>query len=340
MNYQQLTLEQRYQIKVLYDLNLSNAEIARRLGRHRSTIGRELARNRPPGLATRYDVSYASACTRQRRIDKGAASRKIQGLLQVLVEQRLRLGWSPEQISGRLALELGIAVSHETIYQHVLRDSAGCGTLRYYLRSGGYKHHRFKKSRTAERTRERRHALDARPAGANDRTELGHWERDCVLGGRSSDAALLTLVDRRSRYTCIRLVPRLTSDAVADATVDALRPHAAVTKTITNDNGAEFQRDQQLQERLGVPVFFTAPSSPWQRGSIENLNGLVRQYVPKRADLDQLAPALPRALEDALNFRPRKILGYRTPHEVFFDTSVRLTDNPLLRFGLEFSPRS
>ena len=339
MSYQQLTLDERYQIQALRALGASQAKVARRLKRHRSTIARELRRNRrryPPMV---YQAEWASEQARRRRRDKGERSRKIQGELQALVEQKLRQSWSPEQVSGRLLLERGLRLSHETIYQHVLRDSRKQGILRYCLRFGGYKHHRFKKSKCAERTRLRRNGLDERPAAANERRELGHWERDCILGQRGS-SALLTIVDRRSRFTRIRRVPRLQADSVADATVHALRPFRKLSKTMTNDNGTEFQRDESLQRRLAIPIYFTDPASPWQRGSVENANGLVRQYCPKRTNFDALPSWAPKALEETLNFRPRKTLGYLTPHEVFFRERLPLTTNPKLRFGLEFSTLS
>src|ERR1700748_1251730 len=153
MMHRQLTLEERYHIEVYLDEGRSQAEIARQLGRDPSTISRELRRNRPARV--RYTALSAAKQTQQRRIAKGERSQKIRGKLKALVEQKLRLSWSPEQISGRLRLELGIRISHETIYQHVLRDTGRCGYLRYCLRFGGYKHHRFKKSRMAERTRQR-----------------------------------------------------------------------------------------------------------------------------------------------------------------------------------------
>jgi IS30 family transposase len=235
-----------------------------------------------------------------------------------------------------LRLERGNAVSHETIYQHVLRDSKQLGFLRYCLRFGGYKHHRFKKSKVAERTRARKNWIAKRPAAANNRTQIGHWERDCVLGKRGR-SALLTIIDRKTRYTRIRHVAKLDSAHVGRATLEALAPHAAVTRTITNDNGMEFQRDEALQKRMRIPIYFTEPSSPWQRGSIENLNGLVRQYVPKRSSMDSMPHWLPTALEQTLNFRPRKILGYRTPHEKFYKERLDLIANQRMHFGLEFS---
>jgi IS30 family transposase len=274
--------------------------------------------------------------TRDRRIAKGAASRKIQGELQELVEQKLRLSWSPEQISGRLRLELGIRLSHETVYQHVIRDAKKLGFLRYCLRFGGYKHHRCKKSKMAQRTRERKNWIDQRPAAANERRELGHWERDSLLGERGS-SAILTMVDRRSRYTRIRHVSKLDTDHMAEATVEILAPYRHFTKTLTNDNGIEFQRDTLLQSKIDIPIYFCDPASPWQRGTVENTNGLIRQYLPKRQNFDPLPAWIATAVEDTLNFRPRKTLGYRTPHEIFHNQTLNLTQEPLMRFGLEFS---
>jgi len=251
MTYRQLTLEERYQLEAYLRLGLRRAEIAARLGRHPSTITRELARNGDRDLSLGYSARNAARATRQRRFDKGERCRKIRGELRALVEQKLRLSWSPEQIAGRLRVECGIHVSHETIYQHVLRDSRQRGFLRYCLRFGGYKHHRFKKSKVAERTRRRKNWLAQRPRTANERTEVGHWERDCLLGKRDG-AAMLTMIDRRSRYTRIRRVQKVDVEHVAAATKEALDPRRIVTKTITNDNGREFQRDAALQRALAL----------------------------------------------------------------------------------------
>jgi IS30 family transposase len=335
MSYRQLTLDERYQVQSLHALGFTQADIGRRLGRHASTISRELRRNAPG--AARYKASSAQAAARQRRVAKGERSRKIQGWLRELVERKLRLSWSPEQISGRLRLELGVRLSHESIYMHVLRDCRRGGALRYCLRFGGYKQHRFKKSKVAEKTRLRKGWLRQRCVAANERTELGHWERDCVLGQRGG-AGLLTIVDRKSRYTRIRRVQKVDTEHVASATIDGLDPDLVGTvNSITNDNGAEFQRDDRLQKKMRVPIYFTDPSSPWQRGSIENLNGLVRQYVPKGADIDKLPAWTTQALEETLNFRPRKTLGYRSPHEAHFRQRLALISNQRMHFGLEFS---
>ena len=336
MMHRQLTLEDRYHIEAYLKDGRSQLEIALRLGRSSSTISRELSRNGHQDPDGDYNAERARKKTQERRAAKGEMSRKIQGDLQKLIEQKLRLSWSPEQISGRLQRESGIRICHETIYQHVLRDSREHGVLRYCLRFGGYKQHRFKKSRMAERTRQRKNWIEHRPVEANERRELGHWERDCVVGAKGG-AVLLTLIDRQSRYTRIRRVIRHQSKEVAAATAQALGPHRGVTKTVTNDNGSEFTGDERLERKLGASIYFTEPSSPWQRGSIENLNGLVRQYVPKRTNIGHLPPWTTKALEETLNYRPRKCLQYLTPHEFFYRKKVTLMKGSLLRLGLEFS---
>jgi transposase, IS30 family len=336
MKYQQLSLEERYQIQAGLRLRQSQAAIARQLGRHPSTISREIARNSDPRATVPYSPKGAARRAHKRRVVKGEQQRKIQGALRELVEQKLRLSWSPEQISGRLALEMGIRISHETIYQHVLRDCQKHGFLRYCLRFGGYKQHRFKKSKVGARTRERKNWIDQRPRAANERLQLGHWERDSLLGARGS-SVVLTMVDRKSRYAQLRHVAKHDSEHVADATASVLRRHRSISKTLTNDNGSEFARDPELQSRIDIPIYFCEPGSPWQRGSVENLNGLIRQYLPKGADLDFLPPGWLAAVEKTLNHRPRKTLGYRTPHEVFYKQTAILTCGELMRFGLEFS---
>jgi IS30 family transposase len=313
-------------------MGASNATIARWLGRSPSTISREIRRNRDDSRKVPYLAVRACRRTRERRVAKGALARKIQGDLQEIVETKLRMGWSPEQISGRLWTELRVRLSHETIYQHVIRDAKRQGTLRYALRYRGYKQYRCKKSKCADRTRARKGWLHQRPQAANNRSELGHWERDCLLGQRGK-AAFLTLIERRSRFTRVRQVAKVNSELVAAATIDALR--GEVTKTVTNDNGVEFQRDESLQRQLGVPIYFTDPGCPWQRGSIENLNGLIRQYIPKGDDIDALPDWTAQALEETLNYRPRRILGFRTPHEVFYRTTTLLMSDDLMHLGLE-----
>ena len=340
-SYRQLTLDERYQVQSLFALGHSRSQIAERLGRHRSSIGREIRRNwpTPNDWAQTYTALKAQEKTRHRRIQKGKKSQKIRGILKDLVEGKLRLGWSPEQISGRLRLEEGLRLSAETIYQHVLRETHSYpdpGQLRYCLRFGGYKQHRFKKSKCALRTRGDKNWLDQRPQAANDRSELGHWERDRIEGKRGK-ASLLTLVDRKSRYVQLKWVsgPGDASE-VGVLTSKALSPFKSLNRSLTNDNGREHSDFRELQNILGIKIFFTDPSSPWQRGTVENTNGLLRQYFRKRTPLEDYPRWFPQALEQTLNHRPRKTLQYRTPHEIFFGKTMSLMSGRWLRLGLEF----
>ncbi len=337
--YRQLTRGERYQIQALLGAGISQMKIAVQLGKHKSTISRELHRNTElPHWSHRpgYSARKAQGFTRQRRLDKSFLCRKIRGELKTLVENKLRLSWSPEQISGRLRLESGIRISHETIYQHVLRDSSKSGMLRYCLRFAGYKQHRFKKSKYAERNRLRRKSIEHRPAAANKRSEIGHWERDLIEGTKGA-ACLLTIVDRRSRFTCVKWIDRRCTDDVGEQTISALHPHRKVNRSLTNDNGLEFKRAQALEAALGIGIYYTAPSSPWERGTVENTNGLIRQYFRKHTPLERYSRWMPLALEETLNYRPRKTLKYRTPFEVFYKEKVSLMSGALLRLGLEFS---
>lgn len=335
MGYKHLTQEDRYQIAALFSNGVCKAAIARTIGCHRSTIGRELRRNgalRVKGWF--YTAARAQERTRQRRKDKGNASRKIQGELKELIELKLQLGWSPEQISGRLKLEQGRSLSHETIYQHVLRDCHEAnGTMRYLLRFGGYKYRRFRKSRWA-RTTKRCHKN--RPTSALNRSRRGHWERDLMLTTRG-DSCLLAVVDRHSRYSVFEWISGNTEEETRNATVRALEPFAALTRTITNDNGSEFKNPLALEHRLNKPVYYTDPSSPWQRGTVENTIGLARQYIPKGHNIPKKYRWVTQAIQDTLNFRPKKILGYRTPHEKFFQEKVKLLEGSLLQLGLKSS---
>jgi len=340
VSYRQLTLEERYQIAAMRKRNFSFADIAREIGRHRTTIARECERNAVTYSTfsgetfSEYKPGAANRQARQRRVEKGLASRKIQGALQYLVEQKLKLSWSPEQICGRLWLEHRLKLTAETIYQHVIRDThERKGLLRYCLRFAGYTHKRFKKSKMGERSRRKRNRLESRPKAADKRSELGHWERDCLLGSRGGPA-VLTLVDRRSRYVKLRYLESHDVPTVSAATFDALIGEPK--RSVTNDNGFEFREYETLQETLGTKVYFCDPSSPWQRGSVENVNGLIRQYFKKGRILDRDDKAMVSMIEETLNNRPRKTLGYRTPLEAHTDEDDRLMRPDVMQFGLEY----
>ena len=336
MSYRQLTLDERYQIYTLRKQGFSNTDIAREIGRHASTISRELARNvGERSMTIGYMPTVAHKLAQKRRLDNGHLRWKLQGELKLVVEAKLMQSWSPEQISGRMLRECGVTLSAETIYQHIIRDDRRGGLLRLMQRRGRQRHPWLTKRQTAEKARAEERHIDNRPVAANERSELGHWERDCIVG-KHGHSALLVAADRKSRYTKVSRVSRTTAKAVSDATLHMLA--GLPIASMTNDNGAEFARPKQLEERLGARIYVCDPSSPWQRGTVENTNGLIRQYVPKKTDIDRIQSSLPKAIEETLNHRPRKVLGYRTPHEVFFDEETTLmTKRKRLHFGLEFT---
>lgn len=320
MQYRQLTLEQRYQIHALRANGNSNGQIAKTLKVHRSTIGRELKRNFIPNG---YRPGFAQKLAMNRRIKAGKGRLKIKGELKRLIESKLRYAWSPEQISGRLKKELSISISAESIYRHIVRDMRAGGKLRYALRLYRSRRRRYTGYQRRLNPRDDRKSIDLRPESANARKRIGHWERDLVEGKRGKPS-LLTIIDRRSRYALIRKIKSKTSVEVSCATKAALRkkPH----KTITNDNGVEFSDPLDLEKKLKTNIYFCRPYASWQRGSIENLNGLIRQYFPKKTDFSGVTANTIQLLQNTLNCRPRKTLNFLTPHEVFHKKKTSLFD--------------
>lgn len=336
--YRQLTREQRYQLEALLANGYCYSVAAHVLGVDPSTISRELARNGSVVDGRRvYRAKEAQRRTEQRRVDKGAASRKIRGQLQELVETKLRLGWSPEQICGRLQQEQRLRLSHETIYQHVIRDAHQRGSLRYALRHGGYRYRRLRKSRYVRLPRSPRRSIVERPAHVEQRRRIGHWERDLVHA-QQTGPSILVMTERASRFTLLRWLSRVTMKDVADATAQAL--HSCAVSSMTNDNGPEFNGAAELESRLDAPIYFCAPGAPWQRGTVENTGGLLRQYFRRRHNFKPRHCWLAPAMQHALNTRPRKCLGYRTPHEVFFQQKLTLFSRQWMHFGLEISASS
>jgi IS30 family transposase len=239
-----------------------------------------------------------------------------------LLSKQIREDWSPEQISGRLLLEYGRTISHETIYRYIYSDRAAGGDLHRHLRCQ-------KKHRKRYGCRDRRgripnqRSIDERPCEVDNRSRLGDWEGDTVIG-RRHQGALVTVVERKSLFTVIGAVPSKTSAAVTDAIVQGLRPHADKVLTLTCDNGREFAGHEEVAAALDVDVFFAHPYSSWERGTNENTNGLVRQYFPRNRNLREVTREEVESAAARLNNRPRKKLGYRTPREVFYGVTEML----------------
>jgi len=311
MNYKQLAREQRYQINILKKAGHNQTYIALMIGCHKSTISRELWRNR--GLKG-YRPFQADELAYDRQCD--AYRSRIAWETWQEVERLLRQDWSPEQIAGRLKLEKKPTVSHECIYLYIYAEKRRGGTLYRHLRSqkkqrkryGGY----IRRGQIPNRT-----SIDKRPKIVASKRRFGDWEADTIVGARHK-GGILSAVERKSKLTRLRKLETKAAAEMKNNTIELLAPLAAKVHTITVDNGKEFCEHEQIAAGLQTRVYFAHPYSSWERGLNENTNGLVRQYFPKKYEFSRITDKDLQQVEDLLNNRPRKTLGYRTPNEVFF----------------------
>lgn len=317
-NYCQLAQEQRYQIYALMKAGFKQSEIARELQVHKSTISRELKRNRG-GRGYRPQQAQVKARARQRERDRSSIAPATWQQIETLLGQE----WSPVQIRGRMQLEKQSTVSHEWIYQRIWADKALGGKLHLNLRCQKLRRKKYGKSSRRGQIPNRR-SIDERPAVVERKNRLGDWEADTMIG-RHHQQALVTLVERKSKLTRIAKVTRNTAVAMEQVTVRELK--GLPCKTITSDNGREFAGHQRIAAQLNVDFYFAHPYCSWERGLNENTNGLIRQYFPKRHDFATITEQEIDFVMERLNNRPRKSLGYKTPNEVCFKlTSVALTN--------------
>jgi IS30 family transposase len=309
--YRQLTPEERYALSTLRKQGQSNAEIARALGRHRSTVGRELARNsRKDGG---YRPSTADEMTRGRR-SRSRRNRRFVGPEWALVVARLTEDWSPEQISGRLREDRLLHISHETIYRYLSDDRRRGGQLHLHLR-GSRKKRRKRYGHYDSRGRlAGKKPIAERPPGAENRSRVGHLEGDTVLG--TNKHCLLSLIDRKTGFTMIGKLKARAVDATNRAAIDLINSASRPVRSVTVDNGTEFHGYKAIEAATGADFFFATPHHSWERGTNENTNGLIRQYAPKRTSLAHLTQDDCDRIAQKLNNRPRKRLGFRTPRSL------------------------
>ena len=315
MMYRQITAPERYTLMALSVQGLTAAAIARALGRHRSSITRELQRNSTnhdgyyrPQLADWYARGRRSRSRRNQRFTRADWAR---------VDRLLRKDWSPEQVAGWLQRHRQLTISHETIYRHVWDDRAAGGALHEHLRCA-QKHCRKRYGHYDSRGRlaGKRWIAD-RPAGAHNRSRRGHWEGDTVLGAGQAGPCVLTLVERKTGFVAIGKLARRTGANVnrrARRLIDA-QPHPV--RTITVDNGTEFHSYVALERLVDAKFYFATPHHAWERGTNENTNGLIRQYWPKGTTMEHLTQHECNRIATKLNRRPRKRLAYRTPEECY-----------------------
>lgn len=317
MKYKQLTPDQRYQIYERKHSGWTQTAIANELSVHKATISRELKRN----VSLRgYRPNRAQELAQGRR--HGKVKTRISRVTWNVIEAALRQQWSPQQISGRLAHEGKPTASHEWIYQHIYRDQHQGGTLHENLRC-----RRKRKKRYGVNSKRgvlvNQISIDERPVVVAEKSRLGDWEVDLVIG-KGHQQSIVTMVERKTKLLRMMKINHKTGSLTRDAICAELQ--GLVVHTITSDNGKEFSEHAEIAKQLQANFYFCHPYSSWERGVNENTNGLLRQYFPKHKEFATILEMDIKAAQDKLNHRPRKTLGYRTPHEAYFKELANLTD--------------
>ena len=292
----------------------NQSRIAQALGRHRSTVCREVRRN-----GTRADGRYRAFTAQERTNSRRSRSRRNSRFTArdfALVDELLRRQWSPEQVAGYLRRTGQLLISHETVYRHIWRDKREGGTL-YTHRRGARKRRRKRYGAADSRGRlAGKRMIGERPAEVETRSHVGHWEADTVAGSGARDC-VVTLVERKSGLVLIGKLADRTAKGLSRRAISLIARHAARVETVTADNGTAFHDYQRIERHTGVVFYFARPYHSWERGSNENANGLIRQYLPKGKSMAGITQHQCHAIARKLNTRPRKRLGFKTPLECF-----------------------
>jgi transposase, IS30 family len=316
--YKHLSQEERELIAAQLSEGFSVGEIAKAVGRNKSTISRELRRNSPPERR-RYVPCRAHARACERKTNANKHERLKNDFIRHYVKDALDQGWSPEQISGRIRIDHpGQTINHEAIYQYIYHPQNPDRVEMINLLRRAHRKRRNKGiGRKVRKTKiPNRIPIDARPKSVESRLYYGHWEGDSLVS-RKSKAALNSLVERKSRLVLITKLQRKSASETNRAVIDRLKKLPAKGRqTLTLDNGTENAKHETLSAKLGIKCYFAHPYASWERGTNENINGLIRWYLPKGTDFSKIAPEQIARIEYLLNSRPRKCLGYKTPLEV------------------------
>ena len=314
MTYHQITYAERYTLGLLRRQGLSPAVIARVMGRHRSTIVRELRRNRAnsdgsyrPQLADWYARGRRSRSRRNRRFSK-ADFRLVKGL----IEQQ----WSPEQVAGFLRRERILRISHETIYRYIWENKRKGGKIYIHLRGARKQRRKRYRSYDSRGRLAGKRPITERPATVETRRHIGHWEVDTVLGAGTRDC-VLSLVERKTGFLVLGKLQARTTAEVNRRAIQLIHRQQRPVRTITADNGTEFHGFADIEKKTQTRFYFAKPHHAWERGTNENTNGLIRQYLPKRKSMARLTQWDCNRIAAILNNRPRKRLRYRTPEECY-----------------------
>ena len=321
--YKQLTSGQRYQIYGLKQAGLNQTRIAQNMGVDKSTISREFRRNKGqrgwrPKQAQSLRDGRRQACINGKQFSSECWAE---------VERLIREDLSPAQAANRLELEGELQISHEAIYRHVYADKRDGGDLYQHLRSQKPRRKRYASGQERRGMIKNRVSIDERPEIVAKKIRIGDWEGDTVIG-KNHKGGLVTLAERKSRYVLAGHIRSKHADGVTAVTTNLLSPHKDKCHTITFDNGKEFAGHESIAAELQTAIYFAHPYRSWERGLNENSNGLLRQYFPKGMELTGITEERVQEAVERINHRPRKVLGFKTPHEVFFGVELRYTKQP------------
>ena len=304
--YKHLSREERYQIHSLLKAKQTITAIAQSLGRSRSTNSRELSRGRG-----RRGYSAEQACAKaSERAQRSRNARHLDFNVWSDVDFYVGIQWSPEQIAGK------VAVSHESVYLHVNANKAAGGDLHKKLHSQKPRRKRHLCGRDRRGQIPNRRPISERPSHIEDRKQVGHWEGDTVIGAAHKQA-IVTLVVRKSGFSVLAKVSNKSADLLGRAIEAKLKPLNSRVKTLTVDNGKEFADHQAIDQALGIQTYFVDPYCSLQRGSDENFNGLLRQYIPKKRGIETVTDEESTMIENRMNHQPRKRLRFKKPYDVF-----------------------
>jgi IS30 family transposase len=318
-----LTLEQRYEIELWQKAGKGVTAIASEIGRDKSVVSRELKRN-SDGRNGAYRAKLAERKTLTRHADKNKAQR-FDAQVESDILHYLAMGHSPEQMVGKAKMEGDRMVSIETIYQYVWRDKRKGGILYKRLRTNGKKYRKRSHLKDSRGLISGRVDIDKRPAVVDAKERLGDLEIDLVIG-KNHKGALLTINDRSTGVLFMGKVDNKEASTIEAKTIELLKDWKPLLKTITSDNGKEFANHRQIAEKLEIDFYFAKPYHSWERGANENLNGLIRQYFPKKSDFGLITENQIKHVTEILNNRPRKRFGYKTPNEIFAQKLNNLAD--------------
>jgi len=307
--YSHLSQGQRYQLSAFLGMNLSKKEIAEKLEVDPSTVYREINRN-----STRNNYTPIAHKKYLNRRKNSRKKDKLTEAVKVILKEKIELDWSPQQISERLKKDGVLLISHVTIYKFISEDEKSGGKLYKHLR--GKRTYRRKYGTFSRYRHEKKYSISNRSKEIEERFRHGDWEIDTVVSKKDKHA-IVTLVDRKTRYTLIEKVKDLTRNSIITAITITFKKNGVVVHSLTSDNGVEFAGFKRLIRNLKIDYYFAHPYSSWERGTNENTNGLIRQYCPKGCSFKDIKKHKIKEIQDTLNNRPRKVLGYMTPKEFY-----------------------